>query len=319
MTWPTDRIILGAPSYGIRPRTEHVIFHTTEGTDSSLAAGIATAKWQGTSGNTSGGSYNFILTDGGPILSVPYMEIAGSVTSSRDPAIWQPGRYPWMKELLSPAAYSDVNAYCLAISVSGKTARLRNYEHIGRIINDAARLILWAERQPDIKDNLVVTGHFMWQTNRSDPGQWFLDRVMRRYTEIKTGSPPMPEPGDDLVLISSITEVFPSGTRGKFVPQAPGSEYILVRPLVTGTMDNRKWNPSTVRQPRVLAKVSVNGGEPMVMIGSGDMEGWLVAPQGPQPVLESPPPIDCNAVVAAALIPYQQRLEEFKALAGKDL
>jgi hypothetical protein len=321
MTWPTDRIVLGAPVYGTRPHTEHVIFHTTEGTDSSLAAGIATAKWQGTSGNTSGGSYNFILTDEGPILTVPYKEIAGSVTLNRDPAIWQPGRHPWMKEALSPEAYEDVNAYCLAISVSGHAAKLRDYAHIDRIIDDAARLVLWAERSDWARDNLVVTGHFMWQTNRSDPTQWFIDRVMERYAQITGGTTQTPaDPGDDAMLVMQIDSLLPAGTQGRFVPQPAGSPYFLYQPQKDGTMARSRWNPTAERTPLLVGKFTVNGGPAMFMIGGGEHAGLLVDTKGPQPQIIAPSAeTDCSAAIATALEPYQARLDEFKALAGKAL
>lgn len=319
MTWPTDRIILGAPAFGRRPRTEHVVLHTTEGTDSSLAAGIATAKWQGTPQNSSNGSYNFILTDEGPILTVPYLEIAGSVSTNRDPSNWRPDRFPWIKDLLSPEAYSDVNAYALAISVSGKTAHLFDYPHIGRIIDDAARLILWAERQPEMRDDLVVTGHFMWQLNRSDPGQRFVNRVMARYAEIKGGTAPLPSPGDDTVLIQQIVEVFPAGTEGEFVPQASGSAYVMRKANADGTITTRKWSPTGTRTPSLLARVSINGGEPALLVGSGDFKGFVVAASGSQPKIIPAPVPDITAAVNTALAPYKTRLAEFSSLASKPL
>lgn len=319
MTWPLDRKVLGAPDYGVRPRTEQVVIHTTEGTDSSLAAGIATAKWQATPSNTSGGSYHFIMTDEGPILTVPYMHIAGSVSTNRDPAIWQPERFPWMKEILSDAAYSDVNKYAFAISVSGKTSRLKTYPHIGRIIDDTARLIRWAERQPDIKDNLMVSGHFMWQTNRSDPSQWFIDEVMDRYAIITGGTQPVPTPGDDTVLIMKIVDVLPDRTIGKFVPQAAGSPYLLLVPQANGALVQERWNPTDVRNHRLAALVSINGGQPMLYIDTGTHAGKLVDLKGPQPQVIPPAPVDCAAAVTAALEPYKRRLSEFSVLASKPL
>ena len=45
----------------------------------------------------------------------------------------------------------------------------------------AARVIAWAEGLAEVDDNLVVMGHLNWQTDRSDPGQWFIDLVMSEY------------------------------------------------------------------------------------------------------------------------------------------
>lgn len=201
MAFPLDRIVLGPQHYGVRPATLGAVFHTTEGADSSLASALATIKMQSPGGSlyAGGGSYSFILTDDGPVLSVPYLEAAGGLTLLRTNPPWNPGRFPWLKQLLSPAAYDDPNAYLLQVCVSGKTAALPTYPKIARIVDDAARIVMWAEAQPEISDNLILMNHANWQTDRSDAGQWFLDQVLARYAVLKKAVPapvtPTPNPG----------------------------------------------------------------------------------------------------------------------------
>ena len=197
MVFPLDRIVLGPQHYGLRKGTPGACIHTSEGADSSLASALATIKMQSPGGSlyAGGGSYNFMLTDDGPILCVPYLESSGGITLIRTNPPWNPGRFPWLRELLGPAAYADPNAYLLQICVSGKTAALPKYPKIARIVDDAARILLWAEAQPEIADNLVVMGHLNWQTDRSDPSQWFIDQVLSRYAVLTLKKPaPAPTP-----------------------------------------------------------------------------------------------------------------------------
>jgi hypothetical protein len=80
----------------------------------------------------------------------------------------------------------------LQLSVSGKTSQLQSYPQINRIAEDAARIILWAEQSDWAEDNLVVSGHFNWQTDRPDPSQWFIDLVMSKYGELTAVPEPIP-------------------------------------------------------------------------------------------------------------------------------
>ena len=107
MAFPTDDILLGAPSYGPRKGTEGIVWHTTEGADESRTSAVNTASWQATPGATTG-SYNWIIYDGGLLLTVPYLEASGGLATGVAP-YWQPGRYPFLRQLLSPAAYADPN------------------------------------------------------------------------------------------------------------------------------------------------------------------------------------------------------------------
>ena len=174
MAFPTDELLLGAPAYGRRKGTEGIVFHTTEGADASRTAAVATARWQATPGATTG-SYNFIIYDGGLILTVPYLEASGGLATGVAP-YWQPGRYPFLREQLSPQAYADPNAYLLNVSFSGKTAVFRVQGMPDNMIQTARKLSAWAEATFGRK--MFHSGHLHWQTNRSDPSE----RVMALIT-----------------------------------------------------------------------------------------------------------------------------------------
>ena len=207
MSFPTDRIELGPHAYGRRPRTYGVVIHTTEYPSSSLADGLRCIRDQSPGGSlyAGGGSYHFVLTDEGPILAVPYLDAAGGLSGDHTPptqisprtgrpGTWSPERFPWLRQALPAEAYADPNLYMLQLSVSGRTALLSTYPSLPRIVDDAARIIAWAEGLPEVEDNLVVSGHLNWQTDRSDPGQAFIDRVMARYAELTAEPAPPPEP-----------------------------------------------------------------------------------------------------------------------------
>lgn len=209
--FPTDRIELGPHAYGRRPRTYGVVLHTTEYPSSSLGHGLQCVHDQSEGGSlfAGGGSYNFILTDEGPILSVPFLEASGGISGDHTPpsqistltgrpGTWAPERFPWLRQMLPPEAYADPNLYLLQIAISGRSAELDGYASIGTIANDAARIIAWAEGLAEVDDNLVVMGHLNWQTDRSDPGQWFIDVVMSEYASLSAPTPlpiPIGDPG----------------------------------------------------------------------------------------------------------------------------
>jgi hypothetical protein len=217
--FPTDHIVLGPQTYGIRPRTFGVVIHTTEGPNSSLEAGLETIRMQSPGGSlfAEGGSYHFILTDAGPILSVPFLEAAGGISGDHTPpsqgGVWAPDRFPWLRQMLPLEAYLDPNNYLLQISVSGRTGDLQDYPNIQDLARDAARIIAWGEDQPEFDSNLVVMGHLNWQTDRSDPSQWFIDQVMARYADVKPpprGMAPSPTgPKSRRALVAPVAPVAP--------------------------------------------------------------------------------------------------------------
>jgi hypothetical protein len=183
MSFPTDDIFLGPKSFGPRKGSEGNIWHTTEGTGPSRTAAVATATWQ----KTNPGSYNFIIYDGGVLLTVPYLEASGGVNPA-SPA-WAPERFPWLKEFHSPAAYADPNAYLMNIAFSGKAADLAAGKYPANMIDTAARLIIWFEGTAWGKDDSVHSGHNNWQSNRSDPGSGVITKILTRYSEIKSPPP----------------------------------------------------------------------------------------------------------------------------------
>ena len=200
--FPLDRIELGPHSYGVRPNTYGVVLHTTEYPSSSLEHGLQCAHDQSPGGSlfAGGGSYHFILTDDGPILTVPFLEAAGGISGDHTPpsqispitgrpGTWAPERFPWLRQMLAPEAYADPNLYLLQIAISGRTAELDTYENVVALAADAAAILLWAEGLEEIVDNVVVMGHLNWQTDRSDPGQWFIDLVMSEYAALAGAKP----------------------------------------------------------------------------------------------------------------------------------
>lgn len=178
MAFPLDDILTGAPSYGRRRGTEGIIWHTTEGADATRTSALATARWQATPGATTG-SYNWIIYDGGLLLTVPYLEASGGVNPGS--SAWAPGRYAYLKNNLSLSAYADPNAFLLNVAFSGKTAAFRDGKMPQNMIDTAALLTKWVEAQDWSSRVLVHSGHMHWQINRSDPSQQVLDAIARAY------------------------------------------------------------------------------------------------------------------------------------------
>jgi hypothetical protein len=183
MSFPTDDIYLGPASFGPRKGHEGIIWHTTEAPGPSRAAAVATAEWQ----KSNPGSYNFIIYDGGVLLTVPYLEASGGVNPA-SPS-WAPERFPWLKELHSPAAYADPNAHLMNVAFSGKAADLAAGKYPANMIDTAARLIIWFEGTTWGKDDSVHSGHNNWQSNRSDPGAGVIDKILARYAALKAPPP----------------------------------------------------------------------------------------------------------------------------------
>ena len=179
MAFPTDELLLGAPSYGLRRGTEGIVWHTTEAADASKASALGTARWQATPGATTG-SYNWIIYDGGLLLTVPFLEASGGMATGQAP-YWAPHRYPFLKQQLSLSAYADPNAFLLNVAFSGKTAVFRDQGIPQNMIDTAAALTKWVEAQAWSSRVLIHSGHMHWQTNRSDPSQQVLDAIARTY------------------------------------------------------------------------------------------------------------------------------------------
>jgi hypothetical protein len=194
VAFPLDEIILGPRAYGLRKGTEMVVLHTTEGAGPTRANALATIKAQSPGGSlyAGGGSYHWVIYDGGAILTVPYLESAGSLTANHTPppnGVWAPKA--WVKGVLSAAAEADTNAYIMAICFSGKAADLAAGKYPVNMLDTAARLIRWIEQQTWAPDNINVGAHADFQTNRSDPGAGVVDKVLARYAAI-FNPPPAP-------------------------------------------------------------------------------------------------------------------------------
>jgi hypothetical protein len=201
----------GAPSYGPIGGVEGIVGHTPENVDHTLAQAIAIARWQAGTGNTSGGSYHGILgwdAGRGPmsdskawvmVRSVPWNQAAGGLSSKRTADVWGPGRYPWLAQLLSDAAYADPNRFLQQISLSGKAAWWKSKmgttagraEVRGAIVALAEWTIVL---ETAYHYDAVLSSHLHWQVNRSDPGPLDLwDHVLVEYAKLKTAPTPAPD------------------------------------------------------------------------------------------------------------------------------
>lgn len=207
----------GAPSYGaIGKPPAGIVFHTPEfGTTPALKSAIDCAAWQATSGNTSGGSYHGLLGHDdvkfphGPkgctvadhwtmVRSVPWNQAAGGLSGNHTPpsqgGSWDPGRYPWLAQLLGAAAYADPNRWLHQISLGGKTAWYLTNGYPQGMLRRLAEWIIILEKAYGY--DAVLSLHRHWQTNRTDPGALdFADKVLVEYAKLKAPAPaPAPTP-----------------------------------------------------------------------------------------------------------------------------
>jgi hypothetical protein len=215
--------VYGAPSYGPLRRAEGITFHTPENPDIGLASAIAVARWQASSGNTSGGSYHGILAlaDGTNaadyrnwvmVRSVPWNQAAGGLSGDHNPAWWQPGRFPWIQQHLSDAAYADPNAYMQQIALSGRAAW---YQQNGVPAGAVTRLAQWVLiLEKAYSYDALLTEHRMWQLDRSDVTGNLADLVLAEYGRITAPDPapapapiPVPVPDPVPVLNARIAEL----------------------------------------------------------------------------------------------------------------
>ena len=189
---PNADILLGPASFGRRGDLgggvdcAGIIWHTTEAAGFSRATAVGTANWQ----KTNPGSYNWIIYDGGLLLTVPFREASGGTNPAS--AYWAPDRFPWLKQLLPAAAYADPNKYQLNVAFSGRTADILAGRMPANMYETAARLTKWVEEQPWGADSLVFSGHLHWQRNRSDPGQATIDKILAVYGNLFAPRPSEP-------------------------------------------------------------------------------------------------------------------------------
>lgn len=192
--------VFGPPQYGNLKGIEGIVFHTPENGDPSVEAAIATAKWQASAGNTSGGSYHGILgydSSKGPmsdrrawvlVKEMPFGRIAGSISTRRDD-IWHPERFAVL-QLLSDAAYADPNAYLHALCFGGDaawwTGRLSTDAGRAEVRGALVRMAQWVRHLEKLYDyDAVLNQHRMWQTNRSDAdGLELTDYIMDEYEKL---------------------------------------------------------------------------------------------------------------------------------------
>lgn len=193
--FPDYTLHLGPPVYGVRKGTVGVCFHTTEAPGQTVADAISTARWQSTDGNSKGGSYNFILGRDGAILTVPFLDIAGGINPTQNRH--NRSTFPFLPGLIGEAAFRDPNAYLLQVALSGRTADFMANGYPAGMVDQAARIVLWAERSSWGADNLALVAHYQFSTQRSDPGTKFIQLVLDRYAQLVAEPAPAPEPPAD--------------------------------------------------------------------------------------------------------------------------
>ena len=196
----------GAPSYGpIGRPPAGMCFHTPENVDHTLAQAINVARWQASSGNTSGGSYHGILgwdstrgTMENPdawvmVRSVPWDQASGGISTVRTNPPWNPDRYPWIRQLLPPAAFADPNRWLHQIALSGKASWYAANGYPKGAVIRMAEWVLTLERSYSY--DALLTLHRFWQTDRTDPGpENFTDLVLVEYDRLVNPPPDLPPP-----------------------------------------------------------------------------------------------------------------------------
>ena len=170
---------LGDLGNGIR--CAGLILHSTEGAGTTRQDALDTARFQ----LTNPGSYNWIAYDGGLLLTVPYLEASGGINPASQ--YWKP--QPWLTSSLGTKVMSDPARYQLQVAFSGKAAEFAKGNIPASMIDNVARLVIWIEAQPWGANNLVLSAHSDYQTNRTDPGAGVIDRVLKRYTELTAPAP----------------------------------------------------------------------------------------------------------------------------------
>ncbi len=184
----------GTKSFGIRKGSEGIIWHTSEYLDFSYAQAMKCINDQR---NGQPGSYNIHIYDGGAILAVPYLEASGGINPF-SPA-WAPES--WLKNFLSPAAFADPAAYNLQVVFTGKTADIVAGKMPINMWETAAKITKWFEASAWGKDNCVMSAHEDYQTNRSDPGEGTIDKILQYYQKLTAPTVPAP------VVVKTYTQV----------------------------------------------------------------------------------------------------------------
>ena len=191
--FPTNDIMLGPRSYGARAfPTEGIVWHTTESKGTGRDAAVAVAKMQSPGGSlyAGGGSYNWIIYDGGLLLTVPYLEASGGMGVNS--TAWAPERHAFLRESLSASAYRDPNKYLLNVAFAGQAGMFAQGIIPDNMLDNAARLALWVEEQEWSVNKLLHSGHLHWQTNRSDPSHFVLNEIQKRITKMSTPDENLP-------------------------------------------------------------------------------------------------------------------------------
>lgn len=198
--FPVDDILLldNTPQHYWGPfhSLDGIIFHSTEGGGWSRDAAVGTRNYQ----MGAPGSYNWIIYDkdspgakGGALLTIPYMESCGGVNPGTE--FWHPERYPELKQNLDkpcpvagcPGGYRNPTMHNAQIAFSGRRIAIDRGRMPENMVETAIALRHFLEAKAGKR--LFVSGHFMWQTNRSDPGK-VLETIRASLPDTSTDEDP---------------------------------------------------------------------------------------------------------------------------------
>lgn len=201
--------LLGPPDYGPLKGMRAVVLHTTEGGRGAEGA-RATAVWQASTGNTSGGSYHEIVGhDPGEVTVVRTVRdgrIAGGISTRRD-SIWIADTDAELAQLMGADAVADPNAFVYQISIAGTVKFYVANGWPNRLVRALARRIRRVETHYGVKD-IFVTGHYRFQSNRSDPSKILIPKIIAAYNDIyspeQTAPPPPVEADPDQAEIDKL-------------------------------------------------------------------------------------------------------------------
>lgn len=214
----------GAPKYGSIGRPPAgLVLHTPEyGPDPSLVHAVACAKWQGSAGNTSGGSYHGLLGHDSVtfpddmascvnsnhwvmVRSVPWDQAAGGLSGDHGVWHWRPDRYPEIEAGVSADAFRDPNKWFHQISLGGRAGwYVANGYPKGMLIC----LAQWVKTLEDAYGyDSRITTHSMWQSDRSDPGPLsIIELILAEYGQLYL-VPPVPVVPPPAPVFTSFSDV----------------------------------------------------------------------------------------------------------------
>lgn len=267
----------GAPDYGTRKGTKGIILHTTEGAGRTKAAALATAQWQASTGNTSGGSYNYLLGQDGDVVtavrSVHPDHAAGGISTRRD-SVWQP--WAELTQFMGATAVGDPNGWVCQIAIQGQVSWFLANGYPKALVNAIAQLVKQLEARYGIPD-IYLGAHYMFQTNRTDPGEPLIPLVIAEYNRLYRGSTapaPLPQPVNTMKTVTRFPA--PGATFRVGPAESPLNLFQITGWTTTGEPILKRYpaEATGIKWPDSSAGLAT---ERRTWKG-GDADGWLFCP-----------------------------------------